>query len=62
MRDRAPSAGIPAGKVLLAGLLGLALAALLNADALVADAERKPFGSTARDISLAVWEPVRDVR
>ncbi|MBK5223888.1 MAG: DUF459 domain-containing protein [Acidimicrobiia bacterium] len=50
----------PAGRVLLVGLLGLVLAALLNADSLVEQAERKPFG-WPRDVSLAVWHPVQDV-
>jgi hypothetical protein len=52
-----PRRGMPAGKVLLGGLLGLGIAALLNAGALLRDAEQKPLG-TDRDISLAVWEPV----
>jgi len=51
---------LPAGQVLLAGVVALALAAFLNADALVRDAERKEFG-TGRDVSLAVWEPVQAV-
>jgi len=51
---------MPAGQVLLAGVVALALAAFLNADALVRDAERKEFG-TGRDVSLAVWEPVQTV-
>ena len=51
---------MPAGKVLLAGIVGLIVAALLNADALVRDAERMEFGTT-RDVSLAVWEPVQAI-
>jgi hypothetical protein len=56
-RDRS---GIPAGKVLAIGLVGLVLGALLNADSLVEQAERKPFG-WSRDLSLAVWEPLAAV-
>ena len=51
---------VPAGHVLLVGLVGLVLAALLNADSLVEQAERKPYG-WSRDVSLAVWRPVQDV-
>jgi uncharacterized protein len=51
---------VPAGRVLLVGLIGLVLGALLNADSLVAQAERKPFG-WSRDLSLMVWHPVQDV-
>jgi len=52
--------GVPAGKVLLSGLMGLVLAILLNAGALLRDAEEKPFGS-ARNVSVAVWEPVEGI-
>ena len=38
----------------------LALAALVNADALVERAERKPLGA-GRDRSLAIWHPVQDI-
>jgi hypothetical protein len=41
-------------------VVGLALAALVNADALVARAERKPLGS-GRDRSLMIWHPVQDL-
>ena len=41
-------------------LVALALAALVNADALVERAERKPLGP-GRDRSLAIWHPVQDV-
>jgi hypothetical protein len=41
-------------------VLGLILAALINADALVARAERKPLGHD-RDRSLLIWHPVQDV-
>ncbi len=51
---------VPAGRVLLVVVIGLVLAALVNADSLVERAERKPFG-WSRDLSLAVWEPVQDV-
>lgn len=49
-----------AGRVLLIMVLGLGLAALVNADALVELAERKPLGED-RDRSLAIWHPVQDV-
>lgn len=51
---------MPAGRVLLAGAFALVLAALLNADALVRDAEQKPYGRS-RDVSLAVWKPVQTI-
>lgn len=51
---------VPAGRVLVVGLVGLVLAALLNADSLVEQAERKPFG-WSRDVSLAIWHPVQDI-
>ncbi len=41
-------------------LAGLALAALVNADALVDRAESKALGP-ARDRSLAIWHPVQDI-
>ena len=50
----------PAGRVLLVDGPRLGLAALVNADALVDRAERKPLGHD-RDRSLAVWHPVQDV-
>jgi hypothetical protein len=53
-------ATVPAGRVLVIGLVGLVLAALLNADSLVEQAERKPFG-WSRDLSLTIWHPVQDV-
>lgn len=56
----APSATMPAGKALGAGVIALLVAMLLNSEQLVRDAERKPFGA-GRDVSLAVWEPVSDV-
>ncbi|MCY3892492.1 MAG: DUF459 domain-containing protein [Acidimicrobiaceae bacterium] len=49
--------GAPAGKVLLAGALGLALAIVLNSQQLQREAQQKPFG-WERDVSVAVWEPV----
>lgn len=52
--------GLPAGKVLLGGLLGLAVAILLNSEALLSDARQKPFGRS-RDVSTAIWEPVEGV-
>ena len=50
----------PAGRVLVIIVAALVLAMLVNADALVARAERKPPGAE-RDRSLAVWHPVQDV-
>jgi len=50
----------PAGRVLLTMVLALALAALVNADALVRRSESKPLG-TGRDRSLMIWHPVQDV-
>jgi hypothetical protein len=41
-------------------LAGLALAALVNADALVQRAEEKPLGP-GRDRSLTIWHPVQDL-
>ncbi|MGY6501660.1 MAG: SGNH/GDSL hydrolase family protein [Acidimicrobiales bacterium] len=60
--DPPTSAGVsvPAGRVLLVGLVGLVLGALLSADSLVAQAQAKPFG-WSRDLSLAVWEPTQRV-
>jgi uncharacterized protein len=49
-----------AGRVLLTMVVALALAALVNADAIVDRVEREPFGH-ARDRSLAIWHPVQDV-
>ena len=41
-------------------VVALGLAALVNADALVERAERKPLGA-GRDRSLAIWHPVQDI-
>jgi uncharacterized protein len=49
-----------AGQVLAVMAVGLVLAALVNADALVERAESKPFGR-ARDRALAIWHPVQDL-
>ncbi|WP_420446541.1 DUF459 domain-containing protein [Candidatus Poriferisodalis sp.] len=49
--------GVAAGKVLLAGALGLLLAIVLNSQQLLREAQQKPFG-WERDASVAVWEPV----
>lgn len=49
-----------AGRILVTMLVTLALAALVNADALVERAERKPLGPD-RDRSLYLWHPVQDV-
>jgi hypothetical protein len=58
--DHEGEATVPAGRVLVVVLIGLILAALVNADSLVEQAERKPFG-WSRSASLAVWHPVQDV-
>ncbi len=50
----------PAGRILVVMLVALGLAALVNADALVERAERKPLGA-GRDRSLLVWHPVQDI-
>lgn len=50
----------PAGRVLVVMVATLLLAMLVNADALVERAERKPPGDE-RDRSLAIWHPVQDV-
>ena len=50
----------PAGRVLVVMVAALVLAMLVNADALVERAERKPLGAE-RDRSLAIWHPVQDV-
>ncbi len=49
-----------AGACCVTMVVALALAALVNADALVERAERKPFGD-GRDRSLAIWHPVQDI-
>lgn len=59
-RPRRPVAEHSAGRILVVMLVGLVLAALVNADAMVERAERKPFGP-GRDRSLAIWHPVQDV-
>ncbi|MFP4514268.1 MAG: DUF459 domain-containing protein [Acidimicrobiales bacterium] len=62
VNDPPPPSGstTPAGRVLVVGMIALILGALLNADSLVAQAERKPFG-WPRDLSLMVWHPVQDL-
>lgn len=50
----------PAGRILVVMILALVLAVLVNADDLVARAERRPLGP-ARDRALAIWHPVQDV-
>ena len=50
----------PAGRVLVVLVATLVLAMLVNADALVARAERRPAGPE-RDRALAIWHPVQDV-
>jgi hypothetical protein len=59
-RDGAIAGRMPAGRVLVIMVAGLVLAMLVNADALVERAERRPPGGD-RDRALAVWEPVQDV-
>jgi lysophospholipase L1-like esterase len=49
-----------AGQLLGVMVAGLVLAALVNADAMVERAERKPIGP-GRDRSLLLWHPVQDV-
>ena len=49
--------GMAAGKVLLAGVLGLGLAIVLNSQQLLREAQQKPFG-WERDASVTVWAPV----
>jgi uncharacterized protein len=58
--DAAVAGRQPAGRVLVIIVAALVLAMLVNADALVARAERRPPGR-ARDRALAVWHPVQDV-
>lgn len=50
----------PAGRALVIMVAALVLAMLVNADALVDQAERRPPGP-ARDRALAVWHPVQDI-
>ncbi len=52
--------GVPAGRVLAVGVVGLGLAIALNAQQLLREAQQKPFGP-ARDASIAVWEPIESV-
>jgi hypothetical protein len=59
-RDDAIAGHQPAGRALVIIVAALVLAMLVNADALVARAERQPPGR-ARDRALAVWHPVQDV-
>ncbi|WP_420436423.1 DUF459 domain-containing protein [Candidatus Poriferisodalis sp.] len=49
--------GVAAGRVLLAGALGLVLAIVGNSQQLLREAQQKPFG-WERDASVAVWEPI----
>lgn len=49
-----------AGQVLVVMVATLVLAALVNADAMVERAERKPLGPD-RDRSLYLWNPVQDI-
>lgn len=47
----------PVRRVLVVGLAGLILGALLNADSILERAEQKPFG-WQRDAWVAIWKPV----
>ena len=49
-----------AGRILAVMLVTFAGAALVNSDAMVERAERKPLGDD-RDRALAIWHPVQDV-
>jgi hypothetical protein len=59
-RRRARRGEQPAGHLLLVMVGALVLGALVNADAMVERAERKPLGA-GRDRSLYLWHPVQDV-
>ncbi len=60
-RPRRPRRGHqPAGQILTTLLVAFVVAALVNADAMVERAERKPLGP-GRDRSLAIWHPVQDI-
>jgi uncharacterized protein len=59
-QDDALTGTQPAGRVLVVMVLSLVLAVLINADELVARAERRPLGPS-RDRALAIWHPVQDV-
>lgn len=50
----------PAGQLVVVMVASLVLAALVNADAMVERAERKPLGA-GRDRSLYLWHPVQDI-
>lgn len=50
----------PAGTVLVIMVAALLLGAVLNSQALVADARGKPLG-TSRTVSMAIWSPVARV-
>jgi hypothetical protein len=58
--DEAALGRVPAGRVLIVLVAALVLAMLVNADALVRQAEQQPIGP-GRDRALAVWHPVQDV-
>ena len=60
-RRRGEPAGYEsAGRILAVMVVTFAGAALVNADAMVERAERKPLGDD-RDRALAIWHPVQDV-
>jgi hypothetical protein len=50
----------PAGQLIVVMVAALVLAALVNSDAMVERAERKPLGA-GRDRSLYLWHPVQDI-
>ena len=56
--DRFERFRAPAGHVLVTGLVCFALATFLNAGALLETAERQEFGTTWRDVTVAVMERV----
>jgi lysophospholipase L1-like esterase len=60
LRRRSRRGEQPAGQLLVVMVAALLLGALVNADALVERAERKPLGP-GRDRSLYLWHPVQDV-
>jgi uncharacterized protein len=57
---RRPRGEQPAGQLLAVMLAALVLGSLVNADAMVERAERKPLGA-GRDRSLYLWHPVQDI-
>jgi lysophospholipase L1-like esterase len=60
LRRRSRRGEQPAGQLLLVMVAALLLGALVNADAMVERADRKPLGPD-RDRSLYLWHPVQDI-